>query len=77
MAIAAGRRGATGQSHVHLPSHRHGEAVHRTGGGGATALVIQRPASWDLATALVTVLRVAVHGLGEQYPNGQLSVTNN
>jgi len=30
--------GGTGQQRVHRPGHRHGVAVHRTGGGGATAL---------------------------------------
>ena len=45
-------------------------AVHRTGGGGATALKFQRAAKGDSGTALITALRVAVHLLDEHYPNG-------
>ena len=66
----------TGQQRVHCLGHRHGVAVHRIGGGGATALKFQRAAKGDSGTALVTALRVAVHRPSEQYPHGRLSVTN-
>jgi len=45
-----------------------GVAVHRTGGGGATALKFQRAMMGDSGTALVTALRVAVHRPGVQCP---------